>query len=82
MDNRIRWNVVVARGWRSGDLDEYRCERLQNGYVLVRDMASGMQTLYDPCTDALRAPAIHWQGRDLTAARMFVAFANDGGRDE
>ena len=62
--------------------NEYRCKRLPNGYVLVRDMASGMETLYDPSTDDLRGPSIHWQGRDLVAARMFVAFANDGGRDD
>jgi hypothetical protein len=62
--------------------NEYRCQRLQNGYVLVRSMSSGLQTLYDPQTDALYGPSIHWQGRDLAAARAFVAFAADGGRDD
>jgi len=53
-------------------MQDYRCQRLPNGVVLVRSMGSGLETLYDPQTDALRGPSIHWAGHDLAAARTFV----------
>jgi hypothetical protein len=56
-------------------MNNYRCEWLPNGYVHVRDMASGLQSCYYPETDYMMS--IHWQNLDLAAARRFV-----GRRDE
>ena len=54
-------------------MSDYRCTWLPNGFVLVRSMGAGLESLYDPATDAMRGPSIHWQHLDLEAARAFVA---------
>jgi len=51
-------------------MQDIRCTWLPNGFVLVHSYSSGLQALYDPQTDEIRA--FGYNGA-LEAGRKFVA---------